>query len=169
MELSDRPLTQAAAQVIVSRGGRRGPSRVVPSPQRRRAQRPRRGRRDFGPWRREQGPRQHDHDRSSHDDPTGNVMHMAMLGMIGTVIGLGGHRAGPVLDLFHGRSNRQRQGHDQTYAKRPDPAQVTEIARILVLWVGPPSLSCLIPPGGIISYIWQKITPTQATPPSPPG
>lgn len=50
-----------------------------------------------------------------------NVMHMAMLGMIGTVIGLGGHRAGPVLQRFHGRSNRQRQGHDHTDAKRPDP------------------------------------------------
>jgi hypothetical protein len=50
-----------------------------------------------------------------------DVMFMAVLGVIGTVIGLGGHRAWPVLDRLNGRGNRKRKGHDQTGTKRPDP------------------------------------------------
>jgi hypothetical protein len=50
-----------------------------------------------------------------------DVMFMAVFGVIGTVISLGGHRAWPVLDRLNGRGKRQRHGHDQTGAKRPDP------------------------------------------------
>jgi hypothetical protein len=72
------------------------------------AQRPRRGRRDFGSRRREQ--RRADVimvARVVMIRP-GNVMGMAMLGVKTTVIGLGCHRARPVLDRLEGRGNRQR-------------------------------------------------------------
>ena len=51
----------------------------------------------------------------------GNVMRVAMLGMIGAVIGLGGHGAGTVLDGLYGGGDRQRQGKTQGRPKRPDP------------------------------------------------
>lgn len=51
----------------------------------------------------------------------GNVMSMAMLGMIGPVIGLGGHGAGTMLDGLNGGSDGQRQGKTQGRPKRPDP------------------------------------------------
>jgi hypothetical protein len=50
-----------------------------------------------------------------------DVMWMAILGVKGAVIGLGGHRARPVLDRLNGRGNRKRQGHHQAGTKRPDP------------------------------------------------
>ena len=50
-----------------------------------------------------------------------DVMFMAMLGVMRTVIGLGGHRARAVLDREGGRGNRKRERHDQAGTKRPDP------------------------------------------------
>ena len=51
----------------------------------------------------------------------GNVMRMAMFGMIGAVIGLGGHGAGAMFDGLNGGSDGQRQGKTQGRPKRPDP------------------------------------------------
>lgn len=41
---------------------------------------------------------------------TGNVMRVAMFGMIGPVIGLGGHGAGAMFDGLNGGSDGKRQG-----------------------------------------------------------
>ncbi len=48
-----------------------------------------------------------------------DVMFMAVLGVIGTVIGLGGHRSRAMLDGFNGGSNGQRQSKAQDRPKRP--------------------------------------------------
>jgi hypothetical protein len=41
---------------------------------------------------------------------TGNVMRVAMFGMIGPVIGFGGHGAGAMFDGLNGGSDGKRQG-----------------------------------------------------------
>lgn len=48
-------------------------------------------------------------------------MRVAMLGMIGAVIGFGGHGAGTMFDGLNGRGDGQRQGKTQGRPKRPDP------------------------------------------------
>jgi hypothetical protein len=48
-------------------------------------------------------------------------MRVAMLGMIGAVIGFGGHGAGAMFDGLNGGSDGQRQGKTQGRPKRPDP------------------------------------------------
>lgn len=48
-----------------------------------------------------------------------DVVFMAVLGVIGTVIGLGGHGSGTMLNGFNGRSDCQGQSKAQDRPKRP--------------------------------------------------
>jgi hypothetical protein len=83
----------------------------------------------------------------------GNVVRMAMFGLTGTVVGLGKHGPGTLLDRHGGSGKRQRQGNAEGRQQRPDPPpcyrpslqrRPSGLTPIAVL-----PLSCLIPPGGI--------------------
>lgn len=80
-----------------------------------------------------------------------DVMCLALSGLPCAMIRFGSMGTRPMLDGRDGRGECQRQGDDQTGAKRPDPLSCCrDCLHCRPSGLSPRLLSCLIPPGGLV-------------------
>lgn len=99
----------------------------------------------------------------------GDAVQLPVFCMKGPVIGLGSHCAGTVLGGLKGGGDGQRQDKTQGRPKHPDPQPSLTSCLHHCPWGFAPFRVLPHPPRGDSIDICQIITPTQATPLSPPG